>query len=67
MEERLAQEARERWQDEKQDRFERRAEEKRAALDERRVRASYNDLRKSPAVEQTREQVQFILGGDKLV
>ncbi|CAB3251695.1 unnamed protein product [Arctia plantaginis] len=64
LEQRLAQEARERWQDDKQDRFERRAEEKRAALDERRIRASYNDLRKSPAVEQNRDQVQFVLGGD---
>ncbi|XP_075982376.1 stromal interaction molecule isoform X2 [Anticarsia gemmatalis] len=69
LEERLAQEARERRQDEKLerlDRLERRAEEKRAALDELRVRASYNDLRKSPAVEPNRDQVHFVLGGDNV-
>lgn len=64
LEERLAQEARERRQDE---RIERRAEDKRAALEEYRARASYNDLRKSPNEDRARDQVQFILGGDKWV
>ncbi|XP_026736183.1 stromal interaction molecule homolog isoform X3 [Trichoplusia ni] len=62
LEERLAQEARERRQDE---RIERRAEDKRAALEEYRARASYNDLRKSPNEDRARDQVQFILGGDR--
>ncbi|XP_050551782.1 stromal interaction molecule homolog isoform X3 [Spodoptera frugiperda] len=61
LEERLAQEARERRQDE---RIERRAEEKRAALEDFRARTSYNDLRKTPD-DRNKDQVQFILGGDK--
>ncbi|XP_022823823.1 stromal interaction molecule homolog isoform X2 [Spodoptera litura] len=63
LEERLAQEARERRQDE---RIERRAEEKRAALEDFRARTSYNDLRKTPTDDRNKEQVQFILGGDNV-
>ncbi|KAF9804313.1 hypothetical protein SFRURICE_011928, partial [Spodoptera frugiperda] len=62
LEERLAQEARERRQDE---RIERRAEEKRAALEDFRARTSYNDLRKTPD-DRNKDQVQFILGGDNV-
>ncbi|XP_050355503.1 stromal interaction molecule homolog isoform X2 [Nymphalis io] len=52
LEERLAQEAREKRQDE------------RRAIDER-TRSSYNDVRKSPTEERRRDPVHFILGGDK--
>ncbi|XP_047539001.1 stromal interaction molecule homolog isoform X3 [Vanessa atalanta] len=57
LEERLAQEAREKRQDE------RRAEDRRA-IDER-TRSSYNDVRKSPTDERRRDPVHFVLGGDK--
>nr|XP_026490325.1 stromal interaction molecule homolog isoform X1 [Vanessa tameamea] len=57
LEERLAQEAREKRQDE------RRTEDRRA-IDER-TRSSYNDVRKSPTDERRRDPVHFVLGGDK--
>ncbi|XP_064074485.1 stromal interaction molecule homolog isoform X2 [Vanessa tameamea] len=58
LEERLAQEAREKKQDE------RRAEDRRA-IDER-TRSSYNDVRKSPTDERRRDPVHFVLGGDNV-
>ncbi|OWR53230.1 stromal interaction molecule 1 precursor, partial [Danaus plexippus plexippus] len=53
LEERLAQEAREKRMDERK--------EERA-----RERSLYNDVRKSPTDERKREQVHFILGGDNV-
>ena len=52
LEERLAQEAREKRVDDKKG-FEERS------------RGSFNDIRKSPTEDRRRDPVQFILGGDK--
>ncbi|CAH2979327.1 unnamed protein product [Chilo suppressalis] len=53
LEERLAQEARERRQDEKK-------------LEDYKIKTSFNDVRKSPVDDRRREQVHFVLGGDNV-
>ncbi|XP_028030047.1 stromal interaction molecule homolog isoform X1 [Bombyx mandarina] len=60
LEERLAQEARERRQDE------RRLEDKKLSSEELRMRNSHNDVRKSPVDDRRKDQVQFVLGGDNV-
>lgn len=59
LEERLAQEARERRQED------RRLEDKKPSSEELRSKVSYNDVRKTPVDDRRKDQVQFILGGDK--
>ena len=61
LEERLAQEARERRQDD------RRLEDKKLSSEELRMKSSHNDVRKSPVDDRRKDQVQFVLGGDKWV
>ncbi|XP_059061129.1 stromal interaction molecule homolog isoform X4 [Achroia grisella] len=58
LEERLAQEARER-------RLEERRDDKKMSTEELRVKSSFNDVRKSPVDDRRKDQVQFVLGGDK--
>jgi hypothetical protein len=60
LEERLAQEARERRiEDRKLD------DVKKLTLDDFKLKNSYSDVRKSPVDDRRRDQVHFVLGGDK--
>ncbi|KAM3966049.1 LOW QUALITY PROTEIN: stromal interaction molecule [Aphomia sociella] len=59
LEERLAQEARER-------RLEERRDDKKLSTEELRVKSSFNDVRRSPIDDRRRDQVQFVLGGDNV-
>ncbi|XP_059061128.1 stromal interaction molecule homolog isoform X3 [Achroia grisella] len=59
LEERLAQEARER-------RLEERRDDKKMSTEELRVKSSFNDVRKSPVDDRRKDQVQFVLGGDNV-
>ncbi|XP_052749873.1 stromal interaction molecule homolog isoform X2 [Galleria mellonella] len=59
LEERLAQEARERRLDEKRD-------DKKVSTEELRMKSTINDVRKSPVDDRRRDQVHFVLGGDNV-